>query len=239
MVYSGSKRADEVCLWHRTQRGVLMLSLIMFPIIIVVWLFASGPVFRMLGLDEETAGLATDYCRINCFGLWPMLITRCIQGFLRSQRIVRPVMWCGGLSSLVTTLFCFWAIDEYSFYGAPMGIVFGSWLNLGLLLIYCKTTGVHHKCWGGWTKAALEDLGMLTKLAAAGSNHTSNLQQYLVSSGIFSLACTYSDSWRVLTVTQIMGQWWSMELAAGMAGTLGSVPLAAHSIICKYTSNHS
>ena len=28
-----------------------------------------------------------------------------------------------------------------------------------------------------------------------------------------------------------MGQWWSMEIAAGMAGTLGTISLAAHSCI--------
>eukprot|EP01043_Picozoa_sp_COSAG02_P003761 COSAG02_NODE_94_length_37427_cov_79.161728_16_plen_203_part_00 len=125
------------------QRGALMLTFIMCPVIISLWIWASAPVFKLMGLDEMTAELAGDYCQIYTLGLWPTLMTRAVAGFLRSQRIVRPVMYCTGLGSIVTTLFCFWAVSKYGFYGAPLGGVFGAWVNFGLVLLYCKCSGCH------------------------------------------------------------------------------------------------
>ena len=194
----GAKNYFLVGVW--AQRGALMLTFIMCPVIISLWIWASAPVFKLMGLDDTTAELAADYCQIYTLGLWPTLMSRAVAGFLRSQRIVRPVMYCTGLGSIATTLFCLWAVENYGFYGAPLGGVFGAWLNFGLVLIYCKYSGCHQKCWGGWSKESLEEWGLLAKLSTAGMMST-------------------------------MGQWWSMEIAAGMAGTLGTISLAAHSCI--------
>ena len=125
----GARNFHLVGTW--AQRATLMLTFIMCPIIICVWLFASAPVFRLLGLDDETAELAADFCRLYCWGLWPMLMSRCIMGFLRSQRIVRPVMFCTGIASLITTGFCVWAVDAFGFYGAPLTGVRNFDRNLG------------------------------------------------------------------------------------------------------------
>ena len=46
--------------------------------------------------------------------------------------------------------------------------VFGAWLTMALLLLYCKVSGAHRKCWGGWSAESCRNLGLLAKLAAAG-----------------------------------------------------------------------
>lgn len=46
---------------------------------------------RLLGIDEDVAALSADYCRIYVAGLWPVLMSRCLQGFLRwEQRLGLP-----------------------------------------------------------------------------------------------------------------------------------------------------
>ena len=137
----GAENFHLVGTW--AQRGALMLTFIMCPVIVALWIWASAPVFKLMGLDEITAELAGDYCQIYTLGLWPTLMTRAVAGFLRSQRIVRPVMYSTGLGSIGTTLFCFWAVNKYGFYGAPLGGVFGAWVNFGLVLLYCKYSGCH------------------------------------------------------------------------------------------------
>ena len=194
----GAENFHLVGVW--AQRGAVMLTFFMCPLICGMWYFIASPVFRAIGIDDGTAALAADYCKIYTYGLWPTLMARCVQGFLRSQRIVRPVMYCTAFGAVITTGFCIWAVQTYGFYGAPLGGVVGSWINLVLLILYCLFSGCHRKCWGGWSGDAFRDLKLLAKLSTAGMAST-------------------------------MGQWWSMEIAAGMAGTLGTVPLAAHSCI--------
>ena len=45
---------------RRAQRGCLMLTFVMCPVIIALWLFASAPVFKLIGLDDQTADLGGD-----------------------------------------------------------------------------------------------------------------------------------------------------------------------------------
>ena len=60
-------------------------------------------------------------------------------------------MYCTAFGAVITTGFCIWAVQTYGFYGAPLGGVVGSWINLVLLILYCLFSGCHRKCWGGWS----------------------------------------------------------------------------------------
>ena len=80
----GARNFHLVGTW--AQRATLMLTFIMCPIIICVWLFASAPVFRLLGLDDETAELAADFCRLYCWGKSSQVLFHDLDSFMTSWR---------------------------------------------------------------------------------------------------------------------------------------------------------
>lgn len=96
---------------------------------------------------------------------------------------------------------CYFLVENFGFTGAPMAQFLLNWIILIALLALCKLRGLHAKCWGGYAGAAV------------------------------------LKDWRPMLkigaagVASNMGQWWSWEIAAGMAGTLGEVALAAHAVL--------
>ena len=79
-----------------------MLAILAVPIT-CVWCFATDDVLHALGVgDDETIALAVSFTRWSVFGFWPTLASRVLQGFLRAQRIVKPVMYCSSFAGLVT-----------------------------------------------------------------------------------------------------------------------------------------
>ena len=96
----GAKNFRLVGTW--AQRGALMLAILAVPIT-CVWCFATDDVLHALGVgDDETIALAVSFTRWSVFGFWPTLASRVLQGFLRAQRIVKPVMYCSSFAGLVT-----------------------------------------------------------------------------------------------------------------------------------------
>ena len=121
------------------QRGALMLAILAVPIT-CVWCFATDDVLHALGVgDDETIALAVSFTRWSVFGFWPTLASRVLQGFLRAQRIVKPVMYCSSFAGLVTASISWLFVLQFGFIGAPLAQAFGAWwagVRLAEALIY-------------------------------------------------------------------------------------------------------
>jgi MATE family multidrug resistance protein len=166
----GAKNYPLVGIW--SQRGLLCLTAIGIPIS-CVWAFATDDILHALGVgDEETIALSVLFARYMIIGFWPTLFSRVLQGFLRSQRIVRPVMYCSMVGGVVTASISWVWVEQFGFIGAPLAQGFGSWFNFLLLLGVTRWRGLHEKCWGGWSWEATHSLGIVAKLGLAGMAST-------------------------------------------------------------------
>ena len=166
----GAKNFRLVGTW--AQRGALMLSILAVPIT-CVWCFATDDVLHALGVgDDETIALAVSFTRWSVFGFWPTLASRVLQGFLRAQRIVKPVMYCSSFAGLVTASISWLFVLQFGFIGAPLAQAFGAWFNLLLTLWYVRHKGLHEKCWGGWDSDCLHGWGTMARLGSAGMMST-------------------------------------------------------------------
>jgi MATE family multidrug resistance protein len=166
----GAQNYRLVGVW--AQRGALMLALMGIPISLLWWT-ATDDVLHLLGVgDDETISLAVQFTRWQILGFWPTLASRVLQGFLRAQRVVKPVMYCSSIGGLLTASVSWIWVQQFGFIGAPLAQAFGAWLNLGLLWGFCVWRGVHKKCWGGWTTEALRGWGHMAKLGMAGMAST-------------------------------------------------------------------
>lgn len=166
----GAQNYKLVGIW--SQRGLVCLTTIGIPISFVWW-FATDDILHLLGVgDEETIALSVQFCRWMIVAFWPTLGSRVLQGFLRSQRIVKPVMYCSCVSGIVTTSVSWLWVREFGFIGAPLAQGFGAWFSLLLLLSVTRWQGLHHKCWGGLTPEAFQSLGIVARLGLAGMAST-------------------------------------------------------------------
>lgn len=83
--------------------------------------------------------------------------------------------------------------------GAPLATGISYWLSFFLLLAYARFVN-GWECWGGWTRKALSNLRIFSRLAFLGVVHVGT-------------------------------EWWAFEIVALAAGRLGTIPLAAQSVI--------
>jgi multidrug resistance protein, MATE family len=83
--------------------------------------------------------------------------------------------------------------------GAPIATGIAYWASFLLLLAYARFVD-GWKCWGGWSRKCLHNMGTFARLA-------------------------------VLGVIHVGTEWWAFEIVALAAGKLGTIPLAAQSVI--------
>lgn len=83
--------------------------------------------------------------------------------------------------------------------GAPIATGISYWFSFILLVLYSRFVA-GSRCWGGWSRAAFQNLGTFARLAALGVVHVGT-------------------------------EWWAFEIVALAAGRLGTIPLAAQSVI--------
>jgi MATE family multidrug resistance protein len=133
--------------------------------------------------------------------LWPTLAHNVVQRFLRAQGVVQPITAVMGVCSVLMVPTCYVLVAHFGFIGAPMAQILLNWIVLFALVGMSACRNLHTKCWGGF--AGGEVLKGWTPMLKIGA----------------------------AGVASNMGQWWSWEIAAGMAGSLGELPLAAHAVL--------
>ena len=101
------------------------------------------------------------------------------------------------LNALLNHLF----INTFKFglIGAPLATGVSYWLSFILLVLYARFVA-GSRCWGGWSRASLQNMRTFARLA-------------------------------ILGVVHVGTEWWAFEIVALAAGRLGTIPLAAQSVI--------
>lgn len=88
---------------------------------------------------------------------------------------------------------------ELHLIGAPIATGISYWISFVLLVLYARFID-GSRCWGGWSRACLQNMSTFARLA-------------------------------VLGVIHVGTEWWAFEIVALAAGRLGTIPLAAQSVI--------
>lgn len=181
------------------QRAFIVLGLFYVPIALL-WA-CSEPVFRVLGQDPE---LSRDSARfLTCLipGGLGYIYFEAMKKYLQAQGIVRPGTYVLFITSPISAglNYLFVYTFELGLLGAPIATGISYWLSFGLLLLYARFVA-GSECWGGWTRQALNNMGLFARLASMGIIHVGT-------------------------------EWWAFEIVALAAGRLGTIPLAAQSVI--------
>jgi len=71
------------------QRALAICTLLCAPVALL-WCFATAPLLRLIGIEEEVIELTARYCKVFSLALWPTLASAVLQRYLSTQSIVKP-----------------------------------------------------------------------------------------------------------------------------------------------------
>lgn len=151
-----------------TQRGVLIVTLLCIPCGLS-WIFLTAPVLKAIGVPDNVSALSQLYCKIAVGNLWPLLAQNMAIGFLRCQRIVKPVTYMSAATQFITLPIAYLLISTYGMIGGAMAEAINGWIMFGTTMALIQWKGYHKKCWYGWSRRSLQEWGPILKLGAAGS----------------------------------------------------------------------
>ncbi|KAI0853113.1 MATE efflux family protein [Daldinia vernicosa] len=172
-----------------------------YAVVAVIWGF-SGPLFRVLGQEEFICVQGSTFLHILIPGGLGYVWFESMKKYLQAQEIYRPGTYVLLITSPLNALLNYLFIY-------PLGLgLYGAPLATGIsywisfLLLVAYTAFVHgHECWGGF----------------APRRAASNLWPFA------RLA--------FLGVIHVGTEWWAFEIVALAAGRLGTIALAAQSVI--------
>ncbi len=204
-------RRDERTMGLALQRGAVLAALISIPLT-GLWLL-TAPVLRLFGQDPAFARLAQDYVWVQIPGLLPFLLYIVLRQYLQDRTIVRPVMWTVVGATALNVLLDWMLI--FGRLGAPaMGVAgAGVAATITRYVMFASLTGITfgfklHR--GGWIPLTREALRL------------SGLRE------IFRFGLPVG--------LQLSLEIWAFEIATLLAGRLGGVELAAHTIAINLAS---
>ena len=204
-------RRDQRTMGLALQRGVVLAAVISIPLT-GLWL-VTAPVLRLFGQDPAFARMAQDYVWVQIPGLFPFLVYVVLRQYLQDRAIVRPVMWTVVAATAVNVLLDWMLIfgrlgaPEMGVRGAGVAATISRFLMLALLAAITFGWKLHR---GGWippTREALRPAGLREIFA-------------------FGLPVGLQLSLEI----------WAFEIATLLAGRLGGVELAAHTIAINLAS---
>lgn len=181
------------------QRAFLVLALF-YVLVVAIW-FASEPLFRFLGQEPQLAHDASRFLMVLAPGGLGYIYFECMKKYLQAQGIMRPGTYVLLITSPLNALLN-WSFVyplRMGLLGAPLATGISYWLSFALLVLYARYVA-GSSAWGGWSRAALKNIGSFARLSALG-------------------------------IVGIGTEWWAFEIVAIVAGQLGTLPLAAQSVI--------
>jgi MATE family multidrug resistance protein len=204
-------RRDERTMGLALQRGAVLAAIISIPLA-GLWLL-TAPVLRLFGQDPAFARLAQDYVWIQIPGLLPFLLYIVLRQYLQDRAIVRPVMWtvvaATALNVLLDWMLIFGRLGAPAMgvEGAGLAATISRFVMFALLIAITFGWKLHR---GGWIPLTREAL------------RPSGLREIL----LFGLPVGLQLSLEI----------WAFEIATLLAGRLGGVELAAHTIAINLAS---
>ncbi|KAF0699765.1 Aste57867_9692 [Aphanomyces stellatus] len=197
----GARNYELVGIWF--QLGVVTLSLI--SVVMSLSFFYVGPVLAMINSDPETLALASLFCKYSVLSVWPQCFNCALRQYLQAQEIITP----GTLVSFLSVPICvvanyvFIFTFNFGFVGSPLAqFVADVFQPLALFAYACWYKRLHEKTWFGWTWACLRP---------------DRVRRFV---------------WLSMTMTlNVALDEWIYSVITAIAGSLGSLDLAANSIL--------
>lgn len=143
------------------QRMTCFLFLLFIPLI-ALWLNATEILALMIP-EYRTAELAGLYLKVYLLGVPPFIAFEGGKRFVQAQGLFQAttyVLLIAAPLNAVMNWFFVWHLDM-GFVGAPISVVITQWLIPILLVAYVYFID-GRQCWGGFSKRALSNWGMLS-----------------------------------------------------------------------------
>jgi MATE family multidrug resistance protein len=193
------------------QRGLVLSVLLALPVGLL-WA-ATGPALRLAGQLPELAELAHRYARVQIWSAAPGLAFVALRQYLSGRGIMAPALWVMVAGNVVNVVLN-WALIFGHLGFAPRGLIgagIATALSRAFLLVALAALvagrRLHHGGWTGWSADAVTRHGLLEVLRYGGP-----------------------------VGAQFGLEVWGFHVVTFLAGKLGAVPLAAHSIALHLAS---
>jgi MATE family, multidrug efflux pump len=205
----GSRDSHRISL--ALQQGLVIAGLASIPVA-VMWVFTEEGLL-LLQQNPVHAHLAEQFALVQIPSIPVFYVYSVLRQYLQGRGIVRPAMWMAIMANGVNVLLNWMFI--YGHWGAPALGVMGSGIAtactrgfmLATLIAFIVLWKLHEGAWHGWTREALRFEGLREVL------------HYGMPVGIH------------------MGlEVWAFDLATLLAGKLGAVSLAAHTLALNLAS---
>ncbi|KAF2017137.1 MATE efflux family protein [Aaosphaeria arxii CBS 175.79] len=166
--FTGSKNRHDLGII--LQRSFVVLTLIYIPIAIL-WIF-SAPLFRALGQEEYIARDSAKFLTALVPGGFGYIYFEAMKKYLQAQAIMRPgtyvLLITSPMSAGLNYLFVY--TFKFGLLGAPLATGVAYWASFLLLLAYARFVD-GWECWGGWSRACLQNIWTFARLALMGVIH--------------------------------------------------------------------
>jgi MATE family multidrug resistance protein len=193
-------------------QGGLILSVLVSPFVAVFWFFTE-PVLVGLGQEPGLARLAHEYVLVQLPIIPMFLMFTVLRQYLQGREVVKPTMWVVLIANVVNIL-ANWVLifgklgfPAMGAVGAGLATTFTGGFQLVLLFAWTWFGGLHRGAWTTWTRKAWEKARLL------------EIIRFGTPVGI-----------------QISLEMWAFTAASLFAGWLGTVELAAHTIVLNIAS---
>ncbi|KAJ5587468.1 uncharacterized protein N7459_003233 [Penicillium hispanicum] len=183
------------------QRAFLVLGVFYIPVALI-WA-CSNPLFLALGQDPELSYLTSQYLTCLIPGGLGYIYFEIMKKYLQAQGIMKAGTYVLiFISPLHAVLtYLFCYTFKIGLFGAPLAANISYWLSFILLVLYSRFIA-GSECWSGWSREALNRKNLWTFSRLA-----------------------------LLGILHIGTEWWAFEIVALAAGRLGTISLAAQSVI--------
>ena len=187
------------------QRGLVVALGMSIPLA-ALWT-QSEAVLILAGQDPELARMAQEYTWVQIPSLPFFLCYMALRSYLQGRELVRPAMWVVLIANLFNALFNWvlifgnWGAPEMGLLGAGIATALTRVLTLVGLVALVWGFNLHRGAWVPWSRNALSLRG-LSELLAVG----------------------------LPVAIQICLEMWAFSVSTLIAGRLGAVPLAGHTV---------
>lgn len=193
------------------QRGLVLATLVCLPVMLL-WTLTE-PVLLLLGQAPHLAAQAQEYVVAQLPGVPAFLLFAALRSYLQSRGITTPALIvalaANALNAALNAVLIFGGLGfpSLGIVGAGIATGFTRVAMVAGLAWLTLRYGLHRGAWLPWSRAALEPAG-LGAIAATG-----------VGVGV-----------------QLGLEMWAFQAAMLLAGRLGEVPLAAHTVVINLAS---
>ncbi|ATY65309.1 MATE efflux family [Cordyceps militaris] len=149
------------------QRMALFLLSLSGPVILI-WCFSEQILVRLVP-EAETARLASMYLKVCIASIPGVILFECGKRFTQAQGLFRATTYVL-LIAAPFNIFINWLLVwklEYGFIGAPIAVAITENLLPILLFLYIRFVD-GRQCWGGMSRRAFSNWGVMIKLALPG-----------------------------------------------------------------------